>query len=87
MIRLVFLLCLLLASPARAEQVVAGLSRDSIGITASFLGMRVAAVSVITNMGAGLKPDEAISHEQTKAMAPVGAAKLEKILRRYLQSL
>ncbi|TQS73448.1 purine-nucleoside phosphorylase [Rhodobacteraceae bacterium] len=56
-------------------------------ILARFLGLRVAAVSVITNMGAGLKPDEAISHEQTKAMAPVGAAKLEKILRRYLQSL
>lgn len=41
MIRLVFLLCLLLASPARAEQVVAGLSRDSIGITASFDGSEI----------------------------------------------
>jgi purine-nucleoside phosphorylase len=55
-------------------------------ILARFLGLRVAAVSVITNMGAGLSA-EAISHEHTKAMAPLGAAKLERILRRYLLSL
>jgi purine-nucleoside phosphorylase len=53
-------------------------------ILARFLGLRVAAVSVITNMGAGLA-DEQISHEQTKAIAPLGAARLERILRRYLQ--
>ena len=55
-------------------------------ILARFLGLRVAAVSVITNMGAGLST-EAISHEHTKAMAPLGAAKLEKVLRRYLRDL
>ena len=32
---------------------------------------------------AGLS-DEAISHDHTKAMAPLGAAKLERILRRFL---
>ncbi len=53
-------------------------------ILARFLGLRVAAVSVITNMAAGMS-DEAISHEHTKAMAPVGAAKLERVLRRYLR--
>jgi purine-nucleoside phosphorylase len=53
-------------------------------ILARFLGIRVAAVSVITNMGAGLS-DESISHEHTKAMAPVGAAKLERILRQFLR--
>lgn len=53
-------------------------------ILARFLGLRVAAVSVVTNMGAGMA-DEQISHEQTKAMAPLGAARLERILRRYLQ--
>ena len=53
-------------------------------ILARFLGLRVAAVSVITNMGAGLS-DEAISHAQTKAMAPLGAAKLERVLRRLLR--
>ena len=53
-------------------------------ILARFLGLRCAAVSVITNMGAGLS-DEAISHDHTKAMAPLGAAKLEKVLRRMLR--
>lgn len=52
-------------------------------ILARFLGLRVAAVSTITNMAAGMS-DEKISHEHTKAMAPVGAAKLERILRRFL---
>jgi len=52
-------------------------------ILARFLGLRVAAVSVITNMGAGMS-DEALSHEHTKAMAPLGARKLERILARFL---
>lgn len=55
-------------------------------ILARFLGLRVAAVSVITNMGAGLS-SERISHDHTKAMAPLGAAKFELILRRYLRTL
>lgn len=52
-------------------------------ILARFLGLKVAAISTITNMAAGLS-DEALSHEHTKAMAPLGAAKLERVLRRYL---
>ncbi|WP_415182520.1 purine-nucleoside phosphorylase [Phaeovulum sp.] len=55
-------------------------------ILARFLGLKVAAVSVITNMGAGMSA-ELISHEHTKSMAPVGAAKLERVLRRYLRNL
>ncbi len=55
-------------------------------ILARFLGLRVAAISTITNMAAGLS-DESISHEHTKAMAPMGAAKLERILRRFLRQL
>ena len=55
-------------------------------ILARFLGLRVAAISTITNMAAGLS-DEAISHEHTKAMAPIGAAKLETVLRRFLRDL
>ncbi|MBC7141565.1 MAG: purine-nucleoside phosphorylase, partial [Rhodobacteraceae bacterium] len=55
-------------------------------ILARFLGLRVAAVSVITNMAAGMSAEK-ISHEHTKAMAPVGAAKLERVLRRYLRDL
>ena len=55
-------------------------------ILARFLGLRVAAISTITNMAAGLS-EEQISHEHTKAMAPLGAAKLEKVLRHYLRGL
>jgi purine-nucleoside phosphorylase len=55
-------------------------------ILARFLGLRVAAISTVTNMAAGLS-DEKISHEHTKAMAPLGAAKLEKVLRRMLRGL
>jgi purine-nucleoside phosphorylase len=55
-------------------------------ILARFLGLRVAAISTITNMAAGLS-DEAISHEHTKAMAPLGAAKLERVLRGFLVTL
>lgn len=55
-------------------------------ILARFLGLRVAAISTITNMAAGMS-DEAISHEHTKAMAPIGAARLEKVLRGALRAL
>ena len=55
-------------------------------ILARFLGLEVAAISTITNMAAGLS-DEAISHDHTKAMAPLGAAKLERILRRFLREM
>ena len=53
-------------------------------ILARFLGLRVAAISTITNMAAGMS-DEQISHEHTKAMAPIGAAKLEQVLRHFLR--
>lgn len=55
-------------------------------ILARFLGLNVAAISTITNMAQGMS-DEKISHEHTKAMAPLGAAKLETILRRFLRDL
>ena len=55
-------------------------------ILARFLGLKVAAISTITNMAAGLS-NERISHEHTKAMAPLGAAKLERILRHFLKAL
>lgn len=55
-------------------------------ILARFLGLKVAAISTITNMAAGLS-DEKISHEHTKAMAPMGAAKLERVIRRMLRDM
>ncbi|TRD21538.1 purine-nucleoside phosphorylase [Palleronia caenipelagi] len=54
-------------------------------ILARFFGLRVAAISAITNMAAGLS-DENISHDHTKDMAPLGAAKIETILRAALPS-
>lgn len=71
---------------------IAMLGADAVGmstvpevILARFLGLKVAAISTITNMAAGMS-NESISHEHTKAMAPIGAAKLEKVLRGYLRS-
>ncbi|WP_176559317.1 purine-nucleoside phosphorylase [Rubellimicrobium roseum] len=55
-------------------------------ILSCFLGIKVAALSVITNMAAGMS-SESISHDHTKAMAPIGAAKLEKVLRRMLRDM
>lgn len=55
-------------------------------ILARFLGMKCCAVSVITNMAAGLG-NEHISHEHTKASAPIGAMKLEKLIRGFLRGL
>jgi purine-nucleoside phosphorylase len=72
---------------------IAMLGADAVGmstvpevILARFLGLKAAAISTITNMAAGMS-DEAISHEHTKAMAPIGAAKLEQVLRGYLRAL
>lgn len=61
-----------------------GMSTVPEAILARFLGLKAMAISCITNMAAGMS-DEAISHEHTKAMAPLGAAKLEKVLRRWLR--
>jgi purine-nucleoside phosphorylase len=49
-------------------------------ILARFLGLRVAACSVITNLAAGMTGAE-LSHEETKTMAPLGGARLAMILK------
>ncbi|MFC6490363.1 purine-nucleoside phosphorylase [Nitratireductor sp. GCM10026969] len=49
-------------------------------ILARFLGLKVAACSVITNLGAGMAVGE-LSHEETKDMAPVGGEKLAGVLQ------
>lgn len=51
-------------------------------ILARFLGLKAAAISTITNMAAGIGTEH-ISHEHTKEMAPIGAAKLARILKRF----
>ena len=55
-------------------------------ILARFPGLKAAAVSTLTNMAAGLS-DKAISHDHSKAMAPIGAAKREYVLRRFLRDM
>ena len=53
-------------------------------ILARFLGLEVAAFSVITNMGAGMTGDE-LSHTETKEVAPRGGRRLARILTRWLE--
>ncbi|WP_420549879.1 purine-nucleoside phosphorylase [Curvivirga sp.] len=52
-------------------------------ILARFYGLKVAGLSNITNLGAGLS-DEKLSHEHTMAMAGKGAQKIAAILKTYL---
>ncbi|WP_099865968.1 purine-nucleoside phosphorylase [Pararhizobium haloflavum] len=48
-------------------------------IMARFLGLKVAAASVITNLGAGMTGSE-LSHQETKDMAPIGGERLARVL-------
>lgn len=52
-------------------------------ILARFLGLQVAACSVITNFAAGMTGAE-LSHDETKEMAPKGGQQLQKILTRMM---
>ena len=61
----------------------AGMSTVPEVILARFLGLRVAAFSVITNFAAGMTGAE-LTHEETKTVAPLGGAKLGRILTRML---
>jgi purine-nucleoside phosphorylase len=53
-------------------------------ILGRYFGLRCAAMSSVVNFAAGMTGAE-ISHAETKALAPIGAAKLARILRRYLR--
>ena len=62
------------------------LGADAVGMStvpevliARFLGLKVAAASVITNFGAGMTGAE-LSHHETKDMASVGGARLAAVL-------
>jgi len=53
-------------------------------ILARFLGLRVAACSVITNLAAGMTGAE-LSHQETKDMAPLGGRRLATVLKAMLR--
>ena len=57
-----------------------GMSTVPETILARYHGLKVLAASVVTNYGAGMT-GRALSHGETKAMAPKGGEKLGRILR------
>ncbi|MQB04464.1 purine-nucleoside phosphorylase [Agrobacterium tumefaciens] len=71
----------------RAAQILGatavGMSTVPEVILARFLNIPVAAISAITNLGAGMA-DEKLSHEQTKKAAAVAADHLTKLIKTYL---
>ena len=77
-----------------AEICAAGiLGADAVGmstvpevILARHCGLRVAAISNITNLAAGLS-EETLSHDMTMAMADKGAESLTRLLTGYLESM
>ena len=61
-----------------------GMSTVPEAILSRFMGMEVAAVSVITNMAAGITGSE-LSHDETKEVAPLGGEKLGRVLLRFME--
>ncbi|MEM9999510.1 MAG: purine-nucleoside phosphorylase [Pseudomonadota bacterium] len=55
-------------------------------ILGRFLGLKCAACSVITNLGAGMSGAE-LSHGETKEMAPIGGKRLQHVLTRFIADL
>jgi purine-nucleoside phosphorylase len=56
-------------------------------ILARRLGLTVAALGMVTNHGAGLIPDEEISHAQTKRVAREGAARMQALIEQWIEEL
>lgn len=55
-------------------------------IMARFVGLRVAALSIITNYGAGLQAQE-LSHDQTKSVAQTGMARMKDLVRAFVKEI
>ncbi|MBD8878341.1 purine-nucleoside phosphorylase [Roseibium polysiphoniae] len=55
-------------------------------IIARFLGMRVAAMSIITNYGAGLQA-HALSHDETKSVALKGMDRMKQLVRAFVKEI
>ena len=65
---------------------VVGMSTVPEVILSRFFKIKVAGISVVTNMAAGLS-NETISHEQTKEIAKLSERKLSKIIISLLRKL
>jgi xanthosine phosphorylase len=63
-----------------------GMSTVPEDIVARHCGLRVAAVSAITNLAEGLG-DEVLTHEHTLASAAVATADLQRVLTRFVEGL
>lgn len=63
-----------------------GMSTVPETILARYHGMKVAALSIITNYGAGME-DVRLSHEQTLEYAPKAAAKVQILISGFLANL
>ena len=63
-----------------------GMSTVPEAIAARHCGLRVAAVSVITNLAEGLSP-EPLTHEHTLAAAAAAAGDLQRVLHRFVEDL
>jgi purine-nucleoside phosphorylase len=61
-----------------------GMSTAPEVILGRFFGLRCAAISSIAHFAAGMTGVD-ITHEETKMLAPIGAVKLERIVRRFLR--
>ncbi|MBO6754879.1 MAG: purine-nucleoside phosphorylase [Roseibium sp.] len=53
-------------------------------IMARFVGLKVAAMSIITNYGAGMQA-EALSHDETKSVAKQGMDRMKRIVRAFVK--
>lgn len=53
-------------------------------ILAKRLNLRVAAISMVTNFGAGMNERDTISHAQTKAVALEGSGRMRSLIHHYL---
>jgi purine-nucleoside phosphorylase len=56
-------------------------------VLARYFGLRVVAISIVTNLAAGIGGPTALSHGDTKSVAATGAASLRRLLHAFLAKM